>query len=276
MSNVFLENDLEILIATQDRSDLGFLSKMFPFKHFSNYTILIINQSNDAVLTSGYPSVRVINSTEIGLSRSRNLAIAEAEKKICLLTDDDVVYFPDFEKEIVKAFEKNPDSSIITFNHKRIGLEKPNNTSQKGYVHTAKSILKVCSIEIAFQLEDIKKSAIYFDEDFGLGSFFETAEEYLFLRKALRQDLKSYYCPAVIVSHPLLSSGKLEGSDELLFAKAALFYKINGRLAYLWLMKYLFFLYRHHYVKKANCFEKLKIGLSGIEKYRMLNRIRNN
>ncbi|KFF06169.1 glycosyltransferase family 2 protein [Flavobacterium reichenbachii] len=270
MANVFSENDLEILIATKDRSNLDFLTKMFPSEHFSNFNLLIINQSEILVLHSEYPTVRVINAAEIGLSKSRNKAVKNAVKKICLITDDDVVFIPNFQKDIVEAFSELTEASVITFNHIRFGNSQPEKKEIQSYKHSLKSIWKVSSIEIAFKLEEIKKHQIYFDEWFGLGSFFETAEEFLFLKTALKHRLKMYYSPKIIVSHPEISSGRNEGSHQLIFARSALFYKIKGKYAYLWLLKYLLFLYRNDHISKSGFKEKYKIGLSGIYKYQEL------
>lgn len=274
MSNVFSENDLEILIATKDRKNLDFLSQMFPFKPFSNYTILIINQSEINILKSDFSSVRVINTNEKGLSKSRNMAIRNATKKICLIADDDVVYFPNFENAIINAFNQNLKTSVITFNHQRIGKNKPQNSSQKGYKHDLISIWRVSSIEIAFQLNVIKENNLFFDEYFGLGSFFETAEEFLFLKNAIELNINPYFSPLVIVSHPLLSSGNNQGNDKLIFARAALFYKTKSVFVYLWLLKYVFFLVQNNYIKRNECVKKYKIGLSGIRKYKELVKLK--
>ena len=274
MTNVFSENDLEILIATKNRDNLDFLALMFPFKHFSKFNILVINQSNSTKIISDFERVRVINVDEKGLSKSRNLAINNASKKICLITDDDVIYFPNFEDEIILAFNQNPEAPIITFNHQRIGLNKPQNSSQKPFNHSLKSIWNVCSIEIAFQLKDIVANNICFDENFGLGSYFETAEEYLFLRDAIKQKLSVLFCPSVIVSHPLISSGENQGSDKILFARAALFYKTRSNLVYIWLLKYVFFLIRNKYINWNECMRKYKMGLSGIRKYKELVKLK--
>lgn len=268
MTSLLKREDFEILIATKNRSSLDFLEPMFPFEHFSNFNILIINQSLNSLCTSNFNSVRVINTQEIGLSKSRNLAIRNATKKICLITDDDVVYFPNFDKEIITAYNQKPNASIITFNHQREGLNKPQNNSLTEYNHSMKSIWKVCSIEISFRLKDIKDSNICFDENFGLGSYFETAEEYLFLRDAIKLRLKVLFYPFIIVIHPLLCSGQYQGDDKLVFARAALFYKIKANLVYFWLLKYMFFLIRNNYIKWGECVEKYKMGMSGISKYK--------
>jgi len=274
MTNVFSENDLEILIATKNRNNLDFLGFMFPFKPFSNFNILIINQSKENVLISDFENVRVINVNEIGLSKSRNLAIKNASKRICLIADDDVVYFPNFENQIISAFNQNPQTSIITFNHQREGLDKPQNISQITFSHSPKSIWNVCSIEVAFQIKDITDNNIYFDENFGLGSYFETAEEYLFLWEAIQLKLKALCCPFVIVSHPLITSGENQGEDKIVCARAALFYKTKANLAYIWLLKYVFFLARNEYVDWNECVKKYKTGLSGIRKYKELVKLK--
>lgn len=274
MANVFSKNDLEIFIATQNRNTLDFLASMFPFKHFSNFNILIINQTEENLLASSYPQVRVINVQERGLSKSRNLAIKNASKKICLIADDDVVYFENFDIEIISAFNQHVNASIITFNHQRDGLDQPQNKGKKSFTHSNKTIWKVCSIEIAFQLNDIRQNCIHFDENFGLGSHFETAEEYLFLRRAIKQNLKVLFFPSVIVSHPLISSGEDQGSDAILFARAALFYKIKNNLVYIWLLKYVLFLVRHRYIRWNECAKKYKIGLLGIIKHKELEKLK--
>jgi glycosyltransferase involved in cell wall biosynthesis len=272
MTSVLKREDFEILIATQNKSSLAFLEVMFPFEHFSNYNVLIINQSNDVGLTSDFEKVRVINVDERGLSRSRNLAIKNARKKICLIADDDVIYFPNFDKEIINAFNQNTKASIITFNHQRIGKELPQNNSRKVYSHSKKTLENVCSIEIAFKLKDIQASGICFDENFGLGSYFETAEEYLFLCDAVQIKLNMLFCPSVIVSHPLISSGEDQGSDIVLFARAALYYKTKAYFGYIWLLKYVFFLIRNNYIKWNESLVKFKTGLSGIRKYKELEK----
>ena len=61
-----------------NRDNPDFLLPMFPFAHFSDFNILIVNQTVPGKeLASGYPNVRVLNVFERGLSRSRNLAMAD-------------------------------------------------------------------------------------------------------------------------------------------------------------------------------------------------------
>jgi hypothetical protein len=91
----------------------------------------------------------------------------------------------------------------------------------------------------------------------------------------LNTNHKLYYNPAVILHHPLISSGELQGDDRVVYARAALNYKIYGFWAYLWLIKYVFFLFRNNYMNCNEWIYKIKIGLSGINKYKELEKVKN-
>ncbi|MCB0744117.1 MAG: glycosyltransferase family 2 protein, partial [Ignavibacteriae bacterium] len=107
---------LEILIATQNRTSLDFLSKMFPKSDFNAIKILIVNQTvKSKKLISDIPNIRVINAFEKGLSKSRNLALKNASCDIVLIADDDVVYEQGFFKIILDAFNSLPREELITF-----------------------------------------------------------------------------------------------------------------------------------------------------------------
>ncbi|MEM9687793.1 MAG: glycosyltransferase, partial [Bacteroidota bacterium] len=97
--------DFEILIATMNRTDLSFLSSMFKEVHYDAYLILIINQTTkDRLLESPHKNIRVINSFEKGLSKSRNLALKHAIGDVCLIADDDVCFTSDFQQRIIEAY----------------------------------------------------------------------------------------------------------------------------------------------------------------------------
>ena len=82
--------------------------------------------------------------------------------------------------------------------------------------------------------------------------------------------MRALFYPSIIVSHPLISSGEDQGSDRILFARSALFYKTKRNLAYIWLLKYVFFLVRKRYIGRNECLGKYKTGLLGIRKYKEL------
>ena len=96
LAKEFKKEGVEVVIATMNSNSLDFLIPMFPFCHFSEFSILIVNQTKgNNLLTSDFPSVRVVNSFDRGISKSRNLGLERARGKIILISDDDEIFKKD-------------------------------------------------------------------------------------------------------------------------------------------------------------------------------------
>jgi len=266
MNNVANKNaTLEILVSTKDQNNDTFIHKMF--KNCPNFAhqVLVINQSNNK-LNICKDNFHVINSDEIGLSTSRNLAIKTAKSDLCLFSDDDIIYEPNFDSIVIKAFDLLPDADIITFqmNDFEGNLFKK---YPKISLHNKKSVSTVNSVVIAFRRASIKSNHVLFDTNFGLGSIFETADEYIFLRNALDKKLKIYHHPSVILSHNIESSGQKAGSDKIIFARGGLFAKYYGILSYFKLFHYIFLLFKLKFISFDQVISKYIKGLEGIKRY---------
>ena len=210
MTNELKKQDLEILVSTMNRNTLDFLIPMFPFCHFFEFSILIINQTQENnLLISNFPTVRVINSFEKGLSRSRNLALKNAIGKIVLIADDDVVYKKDFDKVIVQEHNQYDKKAVISF-----CIETPDGLLFKKYLQKAKmnlsliELFNVLSIEISLNKSVLDELGVIFDQNFGLGSTFEMGEEAVFLSDIKNQNQQIAFVPSVIATHPEMSSNE--------------------------------------------------------------------
>jgi glycosyltransferase involved in cell wall biosynthesis len=272
MSNVNNKNiSLEILISTKDRDNLDFLNNIFVNNNAHSNPILIINQTQNLNFSCPHSdNINLINVNEIGLSKSRNLAIENAKADICLLADDDIVYENNFESIILNAFNLNPSADIITF---KMNDFKGNSFKDYPIIkkHNKKSLSFVNSVVIAFRRNSIISNKVFFDENFGLGSTFQTADEYVFLRNALNLNLNIVFHNEVILSHPVDSSGKDVASDRILFAKGALFYKYYNILSFLKLIHYLYLMLKFKYISLGQVINKYLIGVKGIIKYIKVN-----
>lgn len=222
MTNEFKKQDLEILVSTMNRNSLDFLIPMFPFCHFSEFSILIVNQAlENKLLVSDFPSVRVINSFEKGLSKSRNLALKKAIGKIILIADDDLIYKKDFDTKIVQAYNHYENKAVISF-----CIEKPDGLLFKKYFSSAKmnlgllELFNVLSVEISVNKTIFDALGVTFDENFGLKSTFEMGEEAVFLSDIKSKNQQIAFVPSVIASHPEGSS-----TDKFDFAQR---YYIQG------------------------------------------------
>ena len=270
MNNVDIKNDsLEILVSTNVIDSDEFIYKMF--KNYLNFNnpVLVINQSKKKIKFSKN-NFRKIDTDQIGLSNSRNLAINNSKGEICLLADDDVIYTSDFIQIIINAFNENKNADLITFQ----AINDLGN-SFKDYPtikkHNKRSISTINSFLIAFRRESIQANNLKFDSRFGLGSTFETGDEYIFLRNALDKNLKVIHCPKVILSHKSLSSGQDVGKDKIIFARAAIFYKYYGFLSYIKLFHHILLLLKINAINFGEFFSKYKAGLKGIRKYKSIS-----
>lgn len=272
MEKVFTENDIEILISTMNQTNLDFLFQIFPLKHFSNYNILIINQSKTTTLSSKFPSVRVINSFDVGLSKSRNLAIENAIGKILLIADDDVIYQKNFIKKIIEAHNKFNKATIINFcaiKEKGVGLKKYSNRSRLQL--NSLGILNVSSIEMTINKEKLGLTGIRFDENFGLGSSFEMGEEAVFLFDLKRKDQQIAFENQIIVKHEgLTSSNKIDSLHKYYIYGAILSRSLITNHVF-WLMIKMFFDLKQNKLKINFSFKAVDNFNKGRKKIEVMN-----
>ena len=262
------EIELEILVATMNRDSLDFLNTMFQNEGIENHHILIINQtSENCLLTSNMPNVRVINAFDKGLSRSRNLALKHAVGNICLIADDDVIFIKGFSDMIVHAFKEHQDCGVLTF--KTMTLEgKPYWIYPQKVTNIKPNYRKILSIEIALNRQVIIENNLQFDELFGLGARFEDGENVFFLKSVFSKNIKALFVPEYIVKHKAFSSSDDVTSERHFFARGAMNYKLYGPWAYFLLIKLIFSLLRKRLISFSDVTKKLMIGIKGIQEYK--------
>lgn len=265
-----MKTDIEILISTINRSSLDFLVPMFPFAHFSNFQILIVNQTqNEKILNSDYPNVRVINSLEKGLSKSRNLALKNAVGKILVIADDDIIYEENFTAKIVNAYSKFQNAAAIKF-----CIEKSKRNSMKEYPSILKKnlgmfdILQTSSIEMTLNKRIIDEMNIQFDENFGLGSGFEIGEEAVFLSDLKKKNQQIVFIPEIIVKHNELTSSDKKDFIEKYYNQGALFTRIFKNKYWFWLLIKIVFDLKQKKIKLSNISAVFKSAISGHHKFR--------
>lgn len=236
---MYQEKDLEILISTMNRSSLDFLTEMFPNKHFSNFNLIVINQtSENEIIKKDFETVRVYNVFEKGLSKSRNLAIEKATQEILLLADDDEVFIQDFDNTIIKAFNELSDLEVIKFQFEGNPKKK-----YKDKIQTEMNnfdILNSSSIEIAFKRKSIQNK-VFFDENFGLGTLFTMGEEPIFLLDLQKKGTKIGYYPVKIASHLHSTTSSKVDLKSRYYILGAIYYRMFNKKYFLWILIKLFF-----------------------------------
>ena len=189
---------IEILISTMNQKDDSLINKMN-----IHCNSLIINQcSYDSVKKKD--AIRIINTTERGLSKSRNMAIENSIGDICIIADDDLVYSEHMVTTVEKAYDKYKDASIIAFYVKSETSNRPTSRPRhEGYLNKIDT-MKLASFMITFKREDIISNNITFNPNFGAGSgCYCAGEENILLIDCINKGLKIVYVDKTIatVSH---------------------------------------------------------------------------
>lgn len=243
MTNQFTQDDLEIIISTMNQTSLDFLIPMFPMSHFSEFSILIINQTTEnRLLSSQFESVKVVNSFEIGLSKSRNLGIKNASKSIIILTDDDVVFADDFVKKIINSFTNYPNQNILRFQVQSLEKKFLKNYPTNFIKNLNRfELLNSMSIELVFRKNIFNENKILYDENFGLGAKFAIGEENSLLLDFKKENVTIGFIPEVLCYHDDKHSSAILSKHEIYYYSGAFFYRNFGSTYKFWILLKLFF-----------------------------------
>jgi glycosyltransferase involved in cell wall biosynthesis len=252
------------------QTDTGFLNSIFKNFNLSQLNILVINQTTENKrLYSESDNIRVINSLERGLSKSRNLALENAVGEICFIADDDVEYLPDAIESVINAYRDYPHAAFISFQflNKNGNLENAyqskqsiqNNLLHKQHLH---------SIEITLKPKLLIKNNIRFNTCFGIGALFKSCEEEVLRDDLLRHKLQVGYVNKPIIKHLELASVANEGSEDYTQAITAVKYRLHKKLIYLWLVRYIWILLKLKVIGLSQVNQIWKYGINAVKNYK--------
>ena len=215
--------------------------------------------------------ILLINNTERGVGRSRNLALDHAWGDVVLFSDEDIVYEEDYHARIQQAFRRRPDADILLFNV-RVNPDRRtywNERSKRIHWYNCGRYPTFCA---AVKLDRLRESGIRFSTLFGGGAPYSNGEDSLFFMDCIKKGFKVVAVSAVIGTEKTRKSTWFNGYDEkFFFDRGVLFHFMYGKFAPLWALRFVL-------VKgKVMCreikrYKALKLLLSGVEKGKSLCR----
>ncbi|MEI9906781.1 MAG: glycosyltransferase family A protein [Actinomycetota bacterium] len=193
--------------------------------------VLISIQNPDQIKyslpTSTFP-IRVIESRERGVAKSRNVVVANAKTEYLVFADDDAVVIPRGVEEVVAYLDLHADCDLVlamaTDEH---GKLRKSYATKETKLHRFNSA-KAGTIEMVVRVDSIKKRNVKFDENFGAGSKNRVGDEYVLISDLLKSGGSGVFLPIAIASHPTSSSGHLSGDDDILMSRAKVFTRVFG------------------------------------------------
>lgn len=258
---------LEIAIST-NKENINFLIDRIKDQIFNpNILFTIIWQTECKNESEEWinDNIRIIKFNEQGLSKSRNKAIKNAKGDILLFSDDDIHYEPNIYNVITQAYKAIPDAEIITFKAYTKGKKPFKNYPNRIHRHNFRTAMKVSSWEITCNINKIKNSNLKFNELFGLGSIFPSAEENLFIIDALKNGLKVYFYPEFIVVHPEEETSSHNFSQKVIESKGAFLYEVFNARGYF--ISFLFALKKYK-KSKYSLLKFYRTMIKGIKNYK--------
>ena len=255
----------EILCVTMGQSDF---SKIKDMNIHSN--VVFANQGErtayDEFHFENY-TAKMISTNTRGVGINRNLALMYASADICLLADDDVVYYDNYKEAVLKEFETHPDADIFIFHFDTDSVRK-----QVKYKKTRKcskfTRMPWAGFRIAFRLSSIKKANIWFTTLFGGGCIFPSGEDSMWLETARKAGLTFYVSQETIGKVSFDESTWFDGYNEKFYYGKGAYYKAtHPKTLGIWM---LYFAYRTRKFSALKYKERLKWMKLGSKNYKKL------
>ena len=202
---------LEILMSCMHQEDDTLVRQ----SHITGHAV-VINQCDRSDYRE-YPTqqglARIWFTDQRGLTKSRNMAIANSDADVCLLCDDDEVFVPGYEEKILKTFGELPQADVIIFRMVNYPCSLGDEVRELKFPQT----MHVSSWQIAFRRESLLRTGVRFDELLGAGTGNGAEEELKFMTDCQKAGLKIYFAPVDIATVAQAESTWFAGYDEKFF-----------------------------------------------------------
>lgn len=205
-------------------------SGIYKIRFRSDFRYLLIHQVTNGQDYSDFvrtlPSnVRYIESNEVGLSKSRNLAIENAKSDYLWIMDDDVDIYDEALPYIYRFITRYNESPLLIVSHT---LNKDTmETKEKIKRLNIVSAAGICSIDMIIKISALKN--VRFNTGFGLGTKYPSGEEYIFACELIRSGGRIYKSNKICSFHPEIApSTKLYPNKDKLKTKMKMFIAANG------------------------------------------------
>lgn len=202
----------EVLCVTMHQKDFSKIQQMN-----IRSDVVFANQCDhtgyEEISFDGY-TAKMISTQTCGVGMNRNVSLMYASADICLLADDDMRYTDTYEQDIVKEFEMHPDADVMIFNIGPVDGKRPQKQNRRTRKIGALTKMPYGAPRIAFRLDALRRSNVWFTTLFGGGCKYSNGEDSIFLAELRRAGLKIYTSNAYIGDVDMSDSSWFQGANE--------------------------------------------------------------
>ncbi|SJN46493.1 Glycosyl transferase, group 2 family protein [Pseudoalteromonas sp. JB197] len=193
------------------------------------------------------------------------LGLLSTSADLVWLADDDIEVVPNGVIEAFNELESSNDD-FITTKYAINERQERKNYAKSEFFHSSVSIMKVSSIEIIVNRNKVINKGVAFDTRFGLGAFFKSGEENIFLADILDKGGRGRFVPIVTSIHRDITSGGDFSSELANITKGAIFRRVFGFYGIPLLVAFYFKRLLKKEVKLASFFSALMFSFKGFFK----------
>ena len=258
-----MRRNLEVLVSSLEKDPGTLISHMN-----LECDAVIVNQcdrnASYEFRTENGLNIKLFESVERGVGRSRNKALDLADSKIVLFADDDIVYDKGYAERILEAFNSEPEADILMFNVNVCEERRTYHITKKMTVHKW-SVGRYPAFAAAARLGSIKRSGVRFSLLFGGGAKYSSGEDNLFFMDCLKAGLVIKAVPVAIGTEEPRRSTWFNGYNEKFFKDRGVLYSfLYGRLATVWALRFVMAKKKSYVssVKPADAFKWMREGIA--------------
>lgn len=173
--------------------------------------------------------VAYVALTGLGLSHSRNAAIARCETEFLVFADDDMTFDPVGICALARELEQDPKLGFVV--GWRAG-QLPQSGRKAGRYHLHRfNAGRICAPELMVRTAAVRAAGIQFDPKFGVGAPLPIGEDYIFTCDMIMAGLQGCAFPVVAGAHPTLSTGDNWHDPKIQVARRAVLDRCFGKIA---------------------------------------------
>ena len=250
---------LELLLSTMNL-------KVADLDNMNIHTPCIVINQCGKVGYKEYKNFRIYDTDDIGISRSRNMAIAKSKADILLFCDNDCVYNDDYYETILNFYKEHEDADMVFFNMSIYDNSiKPDTKVKRVFWYNYQ---RYAAYRISFRRESVFSKNINLCSLFGGNSMYSHGEDTIFIRDFLKDNMRLYASSDYIgkvIDNDYESTWFRGYDDKFFFDKGALFCALSPHFKYLQCTLYVL---RHKEVRVGRSFTSvLFIMFKGVRAY---------
>ena len=207
---------LQVLVAAMHQKDHSLLEKM----NIQSDAIVANQCDRDSMEHFSWQGheITYLNRNQRGVGLNRNQALLQATADICLIADEDVVYYDGYAEILEDAYRRHPDADVIVFDMLILTNEgEISHIIKREEFVGKKALARYGAVRVSFKTESIKRKNIYFHRMFGGGTPHSNGEDTIFLSDCADRGLKVLTLPVTLGEVHNYSSTWFQGYDDKYF-----------------------------------------------------------